>query len=129
MDSIEVRNNDFMRGYDSNMRPKNRSQNSEYHNVGQMNYYGYPFGPGPWSDLSPQSRTLKSFEEVTSSYEHKKGYGDWGPLQTFYSAKTGVYGNPINPTYVYPIQNTGKCVYDKDIPKGVVKRDLSRFYY
>lgn len=123
MDSVAIRGNDFMNGYPYNMplqsSLRGKNYNTSYHNVGEMNYYGYPFGPADGRN---------SFEQITSPYSHKLGYGDWGPIQAYYSAKTGIYYNPTNPTYVYPMQTYGKCVYDQDVPKDVVQADIARFF-
>lgn len=51
---------------------------------------------------------------LTSPYPDKKGQGDWGPNQM-----AGVYYNPWNPTYPYPMDvdaGTYTFTYPQDTP-------------
>lgn len=70
--------------------------------------YEIPFPrPYDWVNGYPFEDKFHNIGYVASPYPGKVGQGDWGPVQSAYSAKTGIYWNPTNSTYPYPMY--AKC--------------------
>jgi hypothetical protein len=59
----------------------------------------------------PNGSAYHNMGFVASPYPGKEGVGDYGPTQKNYSAMTGIYDSPVNPTYPYPLWNNGVLVY------------------
>lgn len=65
---------------------------------------------------------------VKSPFPGKEGVGDWGPLQG-----GGVYYQPYNPTYPYPMNFSSEIpvsqqptlCYAQDIPNFIRKQDMA----
>lgn len=81
----------------------------------------------PGYDTSRGKSQYMNVGLVESPYPGKKGQGDWGPLQG-----GGVYYQPYNPTYPYPMNFSSEIpisqwpmlTYDQDIPLFIRKQDM-----
>lgn len=86
----------------------------------------YTFMPG-YDTTRGKSRYM-NVGYVESPYPGKKGEGDWGPLQG-----GGVYYQPYNPTYPYPLNYASSIpkseqpllTYAQDIPTYLRAEDMA----
>jgi hypothetical protein len=84
----------------------------------------FDFMPGYTNARHPQYMNIGY---VKSPYPGKTGEGDWGPLQG-----GGIYYQPNNPTYPYPMNFSSSIpvseqptlAYEQDIPRFIRRQDM-----
>lgn len=87
-------------------------------------------GPRPYDfmkgyDTKPRSTKYMNLGFVSSPYPGKTGVGDYGPTQG-----GGVYYNPWNPTYPYPLDfpDCGSTPQARGVYPGTPNEDISASY-